>query len=258
MFPRPPFFPGARLNFAENLLFPVGLLQPLDQDSPALIAATETTRESVSWNSLRERVRRCQASLKDLSVQPGDRLAGFVGNHVNAIVFMLAATSLGAIWTAVSPDSGVSMVLDRLLQIEPKILVADVQQEYNGKLHDVVQKVNGIITLVKSLSSVVVLPNSSSNRASSEDVQHPDKGRTYHWDDFLSLGKADAPLTFEQLGPDHPIYILYSSGTTGAPKCIVHGAIGTLIQHKKEHILHCDIRPGERLFYFTTCTWVSD
>ena len=254
MYPRPPFFSGASLNFAENLLFPAGLSQSIDPMSLALIAATETTRETISWASLRERVRRCQAGLRALNVQQGDRVAGFVGNHADAVVFMLAATSLGAIWTGVSPDSGVSMVLDRLLQIDITVLVVDMQQEYNGKVHDVVPKVNEIIASLESLRAVVVLPGTTTHP--SQAVRQPAGGQTHAWNDFLDLGRADAPLTFEQLPSDHPVYILYSSGTTGAPKCIVHGAIGTLIQHKKEHMLHCDIRSGERLFYFTTCTWM--
>ncbi|KAB8343185.1 hypothetical protein FH972_022775 [Carpinus fangiana] len=250
MFPRPDFLPGARLNFAENLLWPASNPDPA---STAILAATESTRESVSWSALRDRVQACQHGMKTLGVKSGDRVAGYVGNHVNAIVIMLAAASLGAIWTGVSPDSGVSMVLDRLKQIEPVLLFADAQQEYNGKLHDVLPKVKAIVAELTSLKAVVLLPKLPEG----SELSLPEKVK------LLSLGEFEgqatrnhSDMTFEQLPPDHPVYILYSSGTTGAPKCIVHGAVGTLLQHKKEHILHCDIKPGERLFYFTTCTWM--
>lgn len=254
MFPRPSFFPGARLNFAENLLFPPNLT--LDPDTtPALISATETTRSLLTWSQLRERVRRVRNSLTHLDVRAGDRVAGYVCNHADAVVFMLAATSLGAVWTAISPDSGVSMVLDRLGQIEPKVLVADTKSEYNGKVHDVASKVREVVASLPSLCGVVLLGTHGSPSHTSS-VKGATKSRVFSVDEFWKLDESDDALAFEQLFPDHPIYILYSSGTTGAPKCIIHGAIGTLVQHKKEHILHGDLRPGERIFYFTTCTWM--
>lgn len=253
MFPRPPFFTGARMNFAENLLFPSP--DPIPE-SPALIAATETLREQVSWQDLRQRVKRCQAGLKRVGVKVNDRVAGYVGNHVDAVVFMLAATSLGALWTAISPDSGVSMVMDRLAQIEPKLLVADAAQEYNGKKHNVLPKVRDVVEQLPSLSAVVILGEMSN--PTDFNTINPTSGFTYQQEQFFNLDQSQAsePIQFEQLAADHPVYILYSSGTTGKPKCIVHGAIGTLIQHKKEHAIQGDIRPGDRLFYYTTCTWM--
>ena len=253
MYPRPAFFSGARMNFAENLLFPV--CNP-DPQSLALIAATETKRDEVTWGQLRKRVQICQEGLKAAGLTVDDRVAGYVGNHVNAIVYMLAATSLGAMWTAISPDSGVSMVLDRLAQIEPKVLVADASQEYNGKSHDVLPKVKEVVDHLPSLRTVVILDDPQAGF----DLQSlkPSSGSIYTGTQFSQLGQLSSSPSpyFEQLPPDHPIYILYSSGTTGQPKCIVHGAIGTLIQHKKEHEIQADIRPGDRLFYFTTCTWM--
>jgi acetoacetyl-CoA synthetase len=251
MFPRPTFFKNALLNFAENLLFPT---QNVDPKSPAIIAVTETTRETVTWEELRERVRLCQAGMIALNLEEGDRVAGYVANHTNALVAMLAATSLGCVWTAVSPDTGVHAVLERLRQIEPTLLFADNAAFYNGRSHPVLPKVNEIARDLPSLQAVVIFPTVSSVNADVKSIQVP-SGRAYDYKTFTSPPTAPE-LTFKRLPADHPVYILYSSGTTGAPKCIVHGAIGTLLQHKKEHILHCSITPQSRLFYFTTCTWM--
>jgi acetoacetyl-CoA synthetase len=252
MFPRPAWFNEARLNFAENLLYP---MQGPQEDGPAVIAATETTRETVSWKELREKVRQCQAGMIAMKLQAGDRVAGYVANHVNALVAMLATTSLGAIWTAVSPDTGVTAVLDRMVQIEPSLLFTDNAVMYNGKTHPVLPKVKEIIASLPTLKGTIIFETVSSMGASVDSLETADKIFTYN--SFTTMNPSPpSELHFEQLPPDHPVYILYSSGTTGAPKCIVHGAIGTLIQHKKEHILQSDIRPGDRLFYFTTCTWM--
>ena len=251
MFPRPAFFAGATLNFAENLLFPT---QEINSERPAIIAATETTREIVTWTELRERVRKCQAGMLSLGLKEGDRVAGYVANHTNAIVAMLAATSLGGIWTAVSPDTGVHAVLERLRQIEPTILFTDNAAFYNGRSHPVIPKVIEIAAALSSIRAVVVFPTVASVSVDVNSIQLA-SGKAYDYQTFTSL-QPNSQLIFKYLSPDHPVYILYSSGTTGAPKCIVHGAIGTLLQHKKEHILHCSITPESRLFYFTTCTWM--
>jgi acetoacetyl-CoA synthetase len=253
MFPRPEWFAGARLNFAENLLFPaLPEGAQVEEQGIAVIAATETTREEVTWKELRERVRKCRSGLKALGVGVGDRVAGYVGNHTNALVAMLAATAHGAVWTAVSPDTGVTAVVERLVQIEPTVLFADNAVCYNGKVHRVLEKVGEVVAKLESLKGTVVFETVD---GVGFDVGAGGQGRgVVSYKDFTA--EKEEELTFEQLPADHPVYILYSSGTTGAPKCIVHGAIGTLLQHKKEHILQGDIRPGDRLFYFTTCTWM--
>lgn len=210
MFPRPPFFQGAKLNFAENLLFPT---QEVDPNALAIIAATETTREKVTWSELRLRVQKCQAGLIALGLKEGDRVAGYVANHSNALVAMLATTSLGGIWTAVSPDTGVHAVLERLRQIEPVVLFADNAAFYNGRSHPVLPKVVEIVEELSSLQAVVILPTV----ASVGSEVHIPRVKSYTYAIFTAL-TTTSELTFKRLQPDHPVYILYSSGTTGARK----------------------------------------
>ncbi|KAL4886400.1 hypothetical protein BJY04DRAFT_213170 [Aspergillus karnatakaensis] len=253
LFPRPQFFEGAKLNFAENLLYPASLPE---EDSVAIIASTELGREYVSWKELRERVRQCTIALRSAGLTVGDRVAGFLGNHANTVVAMLATTSIGAFWTGVSPDTGVHAVLERLKQIEPKILFADNASLYNGKVHSAIFKISQITSELPKLERLVVFPTVESLEIKLDDIPLI-QGKAYTYPTFLSTaGDLSVPLQFASLPPEHPVYILYSSGTTGAPKPIVHGSLGTLLQHKKEHVLHCDIRPGDRLFYFTTTTWM--
>ena len=252
MFPRPSFFKSAKLNFAENLLTPP--CNP-DPDSFAVIAATEDSREFVTWKQLRQRVSRCAAAFKAVGVTPGDRVAGYVANHSNALVAMLAAASMGAIWTAVSPDTGVHAVLERIKQIEPIVLVADNAVKYNGKVHDVHEKLKEISRQLAELRSVIIFETIPNHPFDLNDICAAN-GVPQMYKDFLQRSEAEPECSFVQLPSDHPVYILYSSGTTGKPKCIVHGAVGTLIQHKKEHDIQCDMRSGDRLFYFTTCTWM--
>ncbi|KAJ5904175.1 AMP-dependent synthetase/ligase [Penicillium tannophilum] len=253
LFPRPGFFEGSTLNFAENLLYPASLP---DENSIAVIGATEADREFISWKELRERVRKCANALKEVGLQTGDRVAGFVGNHANTVVAMLAAASIGAFWTGVSPDTGVHAVLERLKQVEPKVLFADNSSLYNGKVHGSHAKVREIVSELPDLEVLVVFEIAKSLEFSLDQLR-PENGKAVTYHDFeAAVRDQSAPLEFASLRPDHPVYILYSSGTTGAPKPIVHGSLGTLLQHKKEHLLHCDIRPGDRLFYFTTTTWM--
>ena len=252
MFPRPAFFQNARLNFAENLLHPN--CNP-DENSFAVIEANESARNYVTWRELRERVRELSVALRNLGIEKGACVAGFVANHCNALVAMLATTSIGAIWTAISPDTGAHAVLDRIRQIQPIVLFADNAVMYNAKVHEVHDKLKDIAQELSQLRACVVFETIPGHEIDLQDlsVAH---GKACSHSEFVQSASDEAKLEFAQLQPDHPVYILYSSGTTGKPKCIVHGAIGTLIQHKKEHDIQCDIRLGDRLFYFTTCTWM--
>jgi acetoacetyl-CoA synthetase len=237
------FFPDARLNFAENLL-------RREDDAAALVFATEEgTRRSISFAELREAVRRLRAAMKARGVAVGDRVAAYLPNMPETVVAMLAAASLGATFSSCSPDFGVAGVLDRFGQIEPKLLFATDGYLYGGKRFGTLDKTREIASQLPSLAGVIVVPNLS-DQPSLESIP-----LAVSYADVVAEAP-DEPLTFERLPFSHPLYVLFSSGTTGKPKCIVHGAGGTLLQHLKEHRLHVDLREGERLFYFTTCGWM--
>jgi acetoacetyl-CoA synthetase len=241
------WFAGSRLNFAENLL---RYCDTHPDDHPAVIFHGEDrVKRELSYGDLYQQVSQLAVALKALGVQPGDRVAGFMPNMPETIVAMLAATSLGAIWSSCSPDFGFNGVLDRFGQIAPKILFTADGYTFKGKAIDSLATVTQLADSIESLQAIVVVPY----LADKPDISRLPGARLFS--DALAAGHG-ATLTFAQLPFDHPLYIMYSSGTTGIPKCIVHGAGGTLVQHLKELVLHTDLHPGERLFYFTTCGWM--
>jgi len=234
------WFVGAQLNFAAHLLRHPG------ERSAIIFRGEQGVRKEISFDQLRASVASVAAGLRDAGIGVGDRVAGFLPNCPEAIIAMLATSSIGAIWSSCSPDFGINGVVDRFGQIEPKVLFCADGYFYNGKRFDSLQSVKGVTDAIRSIERVVVVPFTD------ENAHLPEMNASW-WQDFAVPGAA---LQFTALPFDHPLYIMYSSGTTGAPKCIVHGAGGTLLQHLKEHVLHCDLDNEDRFFYFTTCGWM--
>ena len=237
------WFPEARLNYAENLL------KNRDEGEALVFWGEDKVKRRLSRAELYAEVARFQRFLVDAGVGAGDRVAGYLPNLPETLIAMLAATSLGAIWSSASPDFGVQGVLDRFGQIEPKVLVCVDGYWYNGKPVDCLEKNAEVVARMPSLLRTVVVP-----------YLDPAAGvgavaNAVSWRDLPTVA-ADAEVRITRVAFDHPLFIMFSSGTTGVPKCIVHCHGGALLQHLKEHQLHSDVRPGDRLFYFTTCGWM--
>jgi acetoacetyl-CoA synthetase len=251
-FPGARWFPDLRMNFAENLLAE-------DSEKIAFISILENgSRRTTTYHQLRTQTAQIANALSKLGVVAGDRIAGWLPNTVEAASAMLATSSLGAIWSSCSPDFGAPGALDRFGQIGPKVLIACNGYFYGGKTLQIVDKVRSVVAAVPSIETVVWVDVLGEREASAADQYNLDLtldlNGEYDFQDWVR----DEPteLAFTQLPFDHPLYILYSSGTTGKPKCIVHGQGGTLIQHRKEHQMHVDLRPEDTLFFFTTCGWM--
>jgi acetoacetyl-CoA synthetase len=242
------WFRGARLNFAENLL-----AERRGASRDAIVAWNEDGRaRSLDWSELRRQVELFAAALRRVGVSPGDRVAAFIPNVPEAVVAMLATSSLGAIWSSCSPDFGTDGVLDRFGPIEPKVLVAASGALWAGRWNDGLVRTREIAARLPSLEAVVVADYGAAGAVGAADITIP---KAVTWDDFVDDGDG-GPLAFAQLPFDHPLYVLYSSGTTGPPKGIVHGQGGTLLQHLKELVLHSDVHPGDRILYHTTTGWM--
>ena len=242
-FPGAQWFHGSRLNFAENML-------RFRDNCTALVGILETgERRSLTFDGLYIETQKLAAAMRQHGINPGDRVAGFMPNIIETVIAMLATTSIGAVWTSCSPDFGINGVCDRFGQITPRLLFTADACYYNGKVNNCLEKAKAIQQQIDSIEKVIVVPLVDA------DPTLVSLDNAVLLDGFTDISNPP-PLTFEQLPFDHPLYVMYSSGTTGVPKCIVHGSGGTLIQHLKEHRLHVDLRRDDVLFYFTTCGWM--
>jgi acetoacetyl-CoA synthetase len=237
------WFEGVELNFAENLLRYGG-----DRTAIIFESEDESLRRTLTFDELRAKVASCARGLSDLGVGEGDRVAGFTPNVPEAVIAMLATSAVGAIWSSCSPDFGPQGVLDRFGQIEPKVLFASDGYLYAGKHHLMEERLRAILDSIPSIKNVIVYPYAEPQATSL-------RGQIA-WKDFTTEKEPQQEISFLRRPFGHPLAILYTSGTTGIPKCIVHGAGGTLLKHFEEHVLQVDLRRDDVFFYFTTCGWM--
>ncbi len=241
------FFPDAKLNFTENLL-------RRSDDTDAIVFLSESGYLSrLSWSALNKAVSHFINALTQAEIKPEDRIAACMPNMPETIIAGLSSTAIGATWSSCSPDFGEQGIVDRFLQIKPEILIACDGYFYNGKAIDIRDKIANVVPRIPSLKKVIVVPYLSSVQDNELDITAIPK--SVSWDDFQA-NSTHSSITYNHFSFDHPLYIMFSSGTTGLPKCIVHGAGRALLQHMKEHKFHCNIKPGDRMFFFTTCGWM--
>ncbi len=240
------WFIGSKFNFAQNIL-------RFNDDHTAIISYRENYPSiRITYKQLNELVTRTAAGLKKLGVKKGDRVAAFISNIPEAVITMLAVTSMGAIWSSTSPDFGIQGVIDRFGQIKPKIFLAIKSYYYNGKFIDCSDKIRSIVEKISSIEKVILVDEYNDfTKSESIDINI---SNSINFNKLID--NTSEQIIYEQTDFDHPVYIMYSSGTTGIPKCIVHGAGGTLLQHFKEHVLHTDLKRDDVITYFTTCGWM--